>query len=54
MTWRKNLEKDMNDLNLQIDRVEIRMNGEEKLMWTNIETDILIHVADCNLLGLRL
>ena len=32
MTWRKNLEKDMNDLNLQIDRVEIRMNGEEKLM----------------------
>ena len=30
------------------------MHGEEKSLWTTVGTDILVHVADPNLLGLKL
>lgn len=39
------MEKDMNDVNLQIEMVEIRMNGEEQPMCTTIRTNILVHIA---------
>ena len=39
---------------LQIEMVEVRMNGEEKSMWTTVEIYILVHVVNVILLGLRI
>ena len=49
MSWSTRLKKDMKSLNLQIEMVE-NINEWRK----SIETDIMVHVANPNLLGLRL
>ena len=48
------MEKDMKDVDLQIEMVKNRMNGKEKFMQIITRTNILVHVAESNLLGLRL
>lgn len=40
------MKKDMKDLDLQIEIVEIEMNREEESMRMTIETDILVHIND--------
>ena len=54
MSWKRGVEKDKKYLDLQIKMVENGMNGREESMWTIIGNDILVYVADPNLLGLRL
>ena len=41
-------------LNLKIKMVKNRNGPKEKSMWTTIETGLSVHVADPNLLRLRL
>ena len=57
----RKIEDDLEDMSgkgyvgsrLQIEMIENRKN-EEEFVWTTSETNVLVHVAGPNLLGLRL